>query len=215
MRRQPKSVCSRTANTNWLHINADYILSVDTSKESSRRIMIGSYVRIVTSPDITGKIRAARFDKGAGVFLFHPDPQCVDTFPETWLPDSAFEECVPPKHTPAVSNDKPTDLPLKYFRMAVAPYTRVGTIIGARFEGGCVRFLFHQDPRLAYAFPDVWLSETELEPCTRPTDEQISEALEKNSPLEALPHHLGRQASRNVRNSSERRVRESGGPPPN
>jgi len=143
--------------------------------------MIGSYVCIVTSPHITGKIRAARFDKGGGVFLFDPDPQCVGTFPVTWLPDSAFEECVQPKDTQAASNDKATDLPLKYFRVAAAPYTRVGPIIGARFDGGCVSFLFHQDPRLAFAFPDVWLSETELEPCTRPTDEQIAVINRKGS----------------------------------
>jgi len=142
--------------------------------------MIGSYVRIVTSPEITGKIRAARFDKGGSVFLFHPDAQRADTFPETWLPESAFEECAPPKEV-LIINDKLGNLLPKYFRMITDPHTRMGTIIGARFDGDCVRFLFRQDPRLAQTVHDVWLPETALEECTQPTDEQMAVINRKES----------------------------------
>lgn len=142
--------------------------------------MIGSYVRIVTSPEITGTIRAARFDKGVSVFLFHPDAQRADAFPETWLPESAFEECAPPKEVLIVHN-KLGDLLPKYFRMITDPRARIGTIKGVRLDEDCVRFLFHPDPRLAQTFPDVWLPETALEECTRPTDEQIAVINSKGS----------------------------------
>jgi hypothetical protein len=61
----------------------------------------------------------------------------------------------------------------QYVRMITAPRTRMGTIIAARFDGGRVTFLFHQDPRFADKFPDAWLPNSELEECSRPRDEQI------------------------------------------
>ncbi len=59
-------------------------------------------------------------------------------------------------------------------RMVAAPNTRIGTIKAARFERGHVSVLFHQDPRLVYTLPDVWMQESEFEECIRPTDEQVA-----------------------------------------
>jgi len=61
----------------------------------------------------------------------------------------------------------------QYVRMVVAPNTRIGTIAAARFERDHVSFLFHQDPRLVYTLPDVWMRESELEECRRLSDEQV------------------------------------------
>ena len=62
----------------------------------------------------------------------------------------------------------------QYVRIVAAPNTRIGTIKAARFERDHVSFLFHQDPRLIYTLPDVWMRESELEECGRPTDEQVA-----------------------------------------
>jgi hypothetical protein len=61
----------------------------------------------------------------------------------------------------------------QYVRMVVAPHTRIGTIKAVRFDNDQVSFLFHQDPRLAFRFPDIWLQSSEVEECMRPTDEQV------------------------------------------
>jgi len=61
----------------------------------------------------------------------------------------------------------------QYVRMVVAPHTRIGTITAARFDKDHTSFLFHQDPRLAFRFPDIWLQSTEVEECRRPSDEQV------------------------------------------
>ncbi len=62
----------------------------------------------------------------------------------------------------------------QYVRMVAAPNTRMGTIKAARFERSHVSLLFHQDPRLVYTLPDVWMQEAELEECRRLTDEQVA-----------------------------------------
>jgi hypothetical protein len=62
----------------------------------------------------------------------------------------------------------------QYVRKVVAPNTRVGTIKAARFKRDHVSFLFHQDPRLVYTLPDVWMRESELEECRQLTDEQVA-----------------------------------------
>ena len=61
----------------------------------------------------------------------------------------------------------------QYVRMIVAPNTRIGTIKSARFNKDHVTLLFHQDPRLVFRLPDVWLLGSEVEECKRPTDEQV------------------------------------------
>jgi hypothetical protein len=60
-----------------------------------------------------------------------------------------------------------------YVRMVVAPHTRIGIVRAVRFDKNQVSFLFHQDPRLAFRLPDIWLQSTEVEDCNRPTDEQV------------------------------------------
>lgn len=61
----------------------------------------------------------------------------------------------------------------QYVRMIAAPNTRIGTIQGARFDRDHVNLLFHQDPRIVPSLPDIWMQESELEECLRPTDEQV------------------------------------------
>jgi hypothetical protein len=62
----------------------------------------------------------------------------------------------------------------QYVRMVAAPNTRIGTIRAARFDREHASFLFHQDPRITFALPDLWMRDFELEECRRPTDEQIA-----------------------------------------
>ncbi len=62
----------------------------------------------------------------------------------------------------------------QYVRIVTALNTRIGTIKAARFDRERVSFLFHQDPRLAYTLPDVWMRDSEVEECNRPTDEQVA-----------------------------------------
>lgn len=62
----------------------------------------------------------------------------------------------------------------QYVRIAAAPNTRIGIIKAARFDRESVSFLFHQDPRLTYTLPDVWMRDFEVEECNPPTDEQIA-----------------------------------------
>ena len=59
-------------------------------------------------------------------------------------------------------------------RMVAAPNTRIGTIKAARFDRDHASFLFHQDPRIFSVLPDLWMQESELEECQRPTDGQIA-----------------------------------------
>jgi hypothetical protein len=62
----------------------------------------------------------------------------------------------------------------RYVRMVVAPNTRFGTIEAARFDKDHASFLFHQDPRIDYKIPDVWIHDTEIEECVRPTEEEVA-----------------------------------------
>jgi hypothetical protein len=62
----------------------------------------------------------------------------------------------------------------QYVRMVAAPNTRIGIIKAARFDKEHAILLFHQDPRLVNTLPDVWMQESELEECGRPTDEQVA-----------------------------------------
>ena len=62
---------------------------------------------------------------------------------------------------------------VEYVRIVGAEGTRMGTVKSARFDRGHVSFLFQQDPRLGGKCADVWLSSSDLEECSRPTDEQV------------------------------------------
>lgn len=62
----------------------------------------------------------------------------------------------------------------QYVRMVAAPNTKIGTIKAARFDRDHASFLFHQDPRLIFALADLWMRDSELEECRRPTDEQVA-----------------------------------------
>lgn len=62
----------------------------------------------------------------------------------------------------------------QYVRIVSAPKIRMGTVIAARFDGGRVTFLFHQDARFTDKFPDIWLLNSELEECSQPTDAQVA-----------------------------------------
>jgi len=61
----------------------------------------------------------------------------------------------------------------QYVRMLIAPQTRMGTIEGSEERRGRVMYIFRQDPRLKEIGPpvEIFLSEEEVEPCARPTDE--------------------------------------------
>jgi hypothetical protein len=61
----------------------------------------------------------------------------------------------------------------QYVHMVADP-NRIGTVKAARFDKDRALFLFHQDPRIEWTFPDVWLEDSELEVCTRPPDEQVA-----------------------------------------
>ncbi len=61
----------------------------------------------------------------------------------------------------------------QYVHMVADP-NRIGTVKAARFDKDHALFLFHQDPRIEWTFPDVWLEDSELEVCTRPPDEQVA-----------------------------------------
>lgn len=60
----------------------------------------------------------------------------------------------------------------QYVRIVAAP-TRKGIVKAARFDRGHVSFLFHQDSPTADTFPDIWLPDSDLEECARPTVEQV------------------------------------------
>lgn len=65
-----------------------------------------------------------------------------------------------------------------YVRMLVTPYAK-GTVKSARFYQGEVRFLFQHDLRFrkfSISVPDVWLRDSELEPCARPSDQDVARA---------------------------------------
>lgn len=62
----------------------------------------------------------------------------------------------------------------QYVRIVTAPNTRIGTIQGARFDRDHASFLFHQDPRIVFKLRDIWMQESELEECMRPTNAQIA-----------------------------------------
>jgi hypothetical protein len=61
----------------------------------------------------------------------------------------------------------------QYVRMVVAPHTRIGMVKAVRFDKDHVSLLFHQDPRLAFRLPDIWLQSSEVEECKRLTDEEV------------------------------------------
>jgi hypothetical protein len=61
----------------------------------------------------------------------------------------------------------------QYVHMVADP-NRIGTVKAARFDKDHALFLFQQDPRIEWTFPDVWLEESELEVCARPADEQVA-----------------------------------------
>lgn len=61
----------------------------------------------------------------------------------------------------------------QYVRMVADP-NRMGTVKAARFDKDRAVFLFHQDPRIAWTFPDVWLEDSEFVVCARPADEQVA-----------------------------------------
>jgi hypothetical protein len=63
----------------------------------------------------------------------------------------------------------------QYVRMISAPYT-IGTIKAARCDAGQVSFLLEPDVRFAEIFPDVWLSDSEIEDCVRPSDDSVATA---------------------------------------
>src|SRR5208282_3577722 len=62
-----------------------------------------------------------------------------------------------------------------YVRLKLAPKTRMGTIESIKEERGRVQYLFLQDSRLDEAVPgsvfDAYVSEDEIELCTKPSDE--------------------------------------------
>jgi hypothetical protein len=62
-----------------------------------------------------------------------------------------------------------------YVRLKLAPETRMGTIESIKEERGRVQYLFLQDSRLDEAVPgsvfDAYVSEDEVELCTKPSDE--------------------------------------------
>jgi hypothetical protein len=62
----------------------------------------------------------------------------------------------------------------QYVCIVVARNTRIGTIEAARFDKDHASFLFHQDSRIAFRLPDIWLRDSEFEECQRPTDEQVT-----------------------------------------
>ncbi len=65
----------------------------------------------------------------------------------------------------------------QYVRLVLAPNTRQGTIEGITAEGGKVEYHFRQDPRFCEPTPgkfEAYLPEGELEPCQRPSDEEVN-----------------------------------------
>ena len=60
-----------------------------------------------------------------------------------------------------------------YVRKLMAPNTQMGTITDTRTCKGRVEFLFHQDSRFHDALSDVWLRVSEIEPCSRPKDDEV------------------------------------------
>jgi len=63
----------------------------------------------------------------------------------------------------------------QYVRMRSAPYT-IGTIKAARCYAGQISFLLEQDVRFAEISPDVWVSDSEIEECARPSDDSVATA---------------------------------------
>lgn len=62
----------------------------------------------------------------------------------------------------------------RYVRMLIAPHTRMGTIEAARFDRDHVTLLFHQDPRIEFKLPDMWIHDSEVEDCARPSEEEVA-----------------------------------------
>ena len=53
--------------------------------------------------------------------------------------------------------------------------SRKGTIEGSRIEGERLQYLFRCDPRFLDTLPDSYVFEDEVEPCHRPTDDEVEE----------------------------------------
>jgi hypothetical protein len=63
----------------------------------------------------------------------------------------------------------------QYVRMVSALYI-IGTIKAAHCYAGQVSFLLQQDVRFSQIFPDVWVSDSEIEECARPSDDSVATA---------------------------------------
>jgi hypothetical protein len=60
-----------------------------------------------------------------------------------------------------------------YVRKLMAPNTHMGTILDTRTHKGRVEYLFHQDSRFHDVLSDIWLLESEIEPCLSPKDDEV------------------------------------------
>ena len=61
----------------------------------------------------------------------------------------------------------------QYVRMTVPPYS-TGTIKSARFHKGEANFLFQSDSRFTRTILELWLLDSELQQCQRPTDDDVA-----------------------------------------
>jgi hypothetical protein len=62
----------------------------------------------------------------------------------------------------------------QYVRMILAPNTRKGTITDSKIEHGNVEYLFHHDQRFDDRLPDLWVMESDIEACVKPTDAEVA-----------------------------------------
>jgi|SRR5580704_8035922 hypothetical protein len=60
-----------------------------------------------------------------------------------------------------------------YVRRLMAPNTHMGTITNTRTRKGRVECLFLQDSRFHDVLSDIWLRESEIEPCSNPKDGEV------------------------------------------
>ncbi len=62
----------------------------------------------------------------------------------------------------------------EYVCLIVAPKTRRGTLGEAIIEYGRLEYLFELDPRFEEQLPAFYVAEGDVEPCARPTDDEVN-----------------------------------------
>jgi hypothetical protein len=95
----------------------------------------------------------------------------IDDVPRCF--EDIFEMAEEEKQKPGVEH-KAEARTGQYVRMILAPNTRMGTLGEAKTEHGRLEYLFHHDTRFDDVLPPFYVPESDVEACSRPTDDQVT-----------------------------------------